>query len=558
MIITILFSFTSYSRLEKQTISHMNEKLVYFKQNLDLTLKTFMHNASQIAVRITLSSVLDEHSNPDAYETAIMKKGLDELIGSQLSIVPGLVFVEVFDNSGRIWSSPYAVLGDIAEELLAQLKKLGPNEYSRIFILDSNVSQNSTVPDIFAHFSYPVIIGVKILDSSLKKTTGYLILSFDNRVLGTTIEEWETRYIVDEFDRVVYAFPAKDKKELLSPGELFSQQSVPRGFFSEKSLEVQDWKIVSILHWDKLLQDVKYILIVSFCSLIFGIVVIVILSRIVTNSITIPLDELSDSMNKFKTGSLDIRTAESGSDEVTQLSHNFNLMAAKHKQLIHEVYIAQLDRQEEKLRLLQAQINPHFLYNTLDFINWKAYESNHQEICTVVKELSNFYRLSLNRGEEFYKVKDEVELICSYMIIHKLRFPDMVELMINAPKAVLEAPTIKLLLLPLVENSLIHGIAPLTDNKPGQINIKISINNSILTYEVEDNGIGGNIDTFLKPNNKREKKHGFGISNLEKRIKLYFGEDYGLTYRSGPGKGITALVTLPVETKVNSAIFKGR
>lgn len=544
LVLTILFSIVSYTRLERQTVLNLKDSLQLVKGNLDVTLRVFLSKALEISTNYNLATAVSAYPSVDDFNKGILKQQMYQLIINRFSPMHELIFIEVYDESGRLLSIPFSVTGTSFANLIHETGNLGPNKYSAIFIMDSPQHSGGPDTDFYTQLANPVVIVAKILLPTLNKTVGYLTLSFDNRVLETFSADKETRYIVDSTDKILFAFPNKNSSPLQHRGEKFDRDLYRNDFVSQIVLDTTDWTIVSILHRDRLLDDLQVLVALSLSSLVVGIGLVAFLSNVVTRSITVPLDNISDSMNRFKGGELSARISDSGRDEIASLANDFNLMAKQHQMLIREVYQAKLSQQEEEFRLLQAQINPHFLYNTLDFINWKAYTTDNRDICTVVQALSNFYRLSLNRGEEVYTIREEVDLIKNYLDINELRFPGLINFSIEVEPRCLDLYTLKLILQPLVENAIVHGLAPL--EKGGPLHISIEQAENAVRFEVEDGGVGGDVDSFFNKNTRSDGKHGFGVANIDRRIKLYYGPAYGLTFHGNRIGGVTARVAIPI------------
>lgn len=220
-------------------------------------------------------------------------------------------------------------------------------------------------------------------------------------------------------------------------------------------------------------------------------------------------------------------------------------MTRKLKELINEVYKIQLSRKEAELKTLQAQINPHFLYNTLDVIYWTSRLENAPKTGELVSALAKLFKLGLNKGSEITTIKKEIEHIQSYLTIQKYRYDEVPEFIIEVDETILEFSTIKLLLQPIVENALIHGIAELGGK--GSVKITVKGVGEVIKFEVEDNGKGmeeSRITQMFEEDFEDDKK-GYGISNVHRRIKLYFGQDYGIDISSEIGCGTRVVMTIP-------------
>ncbi len=225
-------------------------------------------------------------------------------------------------------------------------------------------------------------------------------------------------------------------------------------------------------------------------------------------------------------------------------------MIAEIRKLINMVYIEQKSKREAELKILQAQIRPHFLYNTLDTIQWMAQSHNADDIVQIVSALTNLFRIGLSKGKEMLKVHEELEHVQSYMIIQKARYEDKLEYEITCEKEIKNCSVLKLILQPLVENAIYHGIKE--KRGIGRITISAKKADEKLLFIISDNGAGikpekmAEIKDMLQGKTSKGKNPGYGIFNVNEMIRLVFGNEYGLNIISTPGKGTTVEVWHPL------------
>jgi two-component system sensor histidine kinase YesM len=217
------------------------------------------------------------------------------------------------------------------------------------------------------------------------------------------------------------------------------------------------------------------------------------------------------------------------------------------EQLVEDKYrLGQAVKQLE-LKALQAQINPHFLYNTLDLINWMSAKYKAEEIRALVSALSKFYKLSLSGGEDTVRVRGELEHVQAYVQIQNMRYADCIRLILNVPEPLLDYPILKLVIQPLVENAIFHGIRHKADEN-GIIEINGEIQNEVLCLHVRDDGVGmpeERVNGILSAHPHTENHHGYGVRNIDERLRLRYGAGFGLSFRSAPGEGTTVTVRIP-------------
>lgn len=265
-------------------------------------------------------------------------------------------------------------------------------------------------------------------------------------------------------------------------------------------------------------------------------------------SVSRPIRLLSSIMMKFGEGDFSVRCPERGKDETGQLSTTFNRMAEDINKLIQKVYNEQLAKRDAELKYLQMQINPHFLYNTLETMNWMARIHGTEDIGIMAKSLGDLMRATINE-KDYVLLKDEVVNISNYLRIQKYRYGDKFDAIVEIAPGTEKLYIPKLIIQPLVENAIYHGIEPAFEK--GKILIKSALDSSNLLITVMDSGIGmtpETIDRVLDINNKTDNctSHSIGLKNLIKRIKTLFGCEYGLEIHSEYGEGTRITIRLPV------------
>ena len=243
-----------------------------------------------------------------------------------------------------------------------------------------------------------------------------------------------------------------------------------------------------------------------------------------------------------------IPTIEVEDDEIAQLEASYNEMIER----INNLIIKNQDDAEIKRKLeldsLQQQINPHFLYNTLDAIAWMAKLKKEPEIESLVLSLAKFFRISLHKGDKFITVEEEIELVKHFVDIELIRFPDKFTIVYNVDEEVKNYQTLKIIIQPIVENAIKHGISSLEDM--GHISINAYLDEGDVVYEIIDDGIGFNppADLFTKKDPYQQTKSGFGLYNVNERIKLEYGHDYGVSVESKPQEGTK--ITIRIEGRI--------
>jgi len=297
--------------------------------------------------------------------------------------------------------------------------------------------------------------------------------------------------------------------------------------------------------------------IISFVLIFSAVGFSVVAAWSLSKSIYTPIKKLHDVTTTITKNDLEALMTSDNVDEITELGMSFNIMIGKIKELLDSKIKEQENLKKAELRALQAQINPHFLYNTLDTIIWMAESKKTDQVVDIVTALSSFFRISLSKGMDWITIGEEIERIRSYLTIQKMRYHDILDFKIEVDEAVTDNTILKLILQPLVENALYHGIK--NKRQGGTINVRARRKNADeVLLEVEDDGIGFTPEKLTQLRSELEddsgeikSESGYGIGNVNNRIRLYYGKQYGLSLQSTYNTG--TCVTLVIPAKMETA-----
>lgn len=274
------------------------------------------------------------------------------------------------------------------------------------------------------------------------------------------------------------------------------------------------------------------------------------LSRLVSHSLSRPMKELRDAMRKFRKGDFGLQLPVTGNDEIGQISQSFNKMARETKQLIEKNYVMALREKESELNTLQAQINPHFLYNVMDSLYWQAVNDDNEKLSEEILALSKLFRLVLSKGKGQITVSREIELVSSYLQIQKMRFPKRLNYKIDVSEDIMDNIISKLMIQPFVENAVVHGLENMEQG--GLIEVVGFAEGDYVHFIVKDDGVGmpeEEAEQILFEHRARRNDSsrlgGYAISNIHERMVLQYGNDFKLTIHSGIGEGTRVDLVIP-------------
>ena len=315
-----------------------------------------------------------------------------------------------------------------------------------------------------------------------------------------------------------------------------------------KSVGYTGWKIIGVMPERGFsLNRIKTKLFVVFVAAFF-VFLLAMINAYISSRITAPIQELEKSVNALEAGELDTEVYTGGSYEIQHLGRSIGDMAKRIQELMQDIVAEHESKRKSEFDTLQSQINPHFLYNTLDIIVWIIENEQKNEAVRVVTALARFFRISLSKGKSIIPVRDELEHVRNYLMIQQMRFKNKFTYRIEEEPEILGLASLKLMLQPLVENAIYHGMEFMDGD--GEILVKAGLKEGKLCFLVADNGLGmtgEQVEQILsgKPHASSRRGSGIGVKNVNERIRLYFGEEYGLSIDSEPDEGTRIRICLP-------------
>jgi len=291
----------------------------------------------------------------------------------------------------------------------------------------------------------------------------------------------------------------------------------------------------------------KIVILLAFISITVTYYGLSICKRIVNKAYR-PLDHVIRGMNSAAEGNLDVRIKmENAGTDFQKVAYGFNFMMDKINELMLQVKREQQEMDQIRFNALQSQIKPHFLYNTLDCIHWQATADGNNEISILVKALAQYYRLCLSDGKDVIRLEQEIEHVRNYLIIQNMRYDNIIKSVIEIDETCKDVQIPKITLQPLVENSIYHGIK-IKEGKKGELRITARRKANDVFIDVSDNGGGMTEEQIEKLNQSisdYDTDMGYGVKNVNRRIKILFGHEYGLFYRRNQHRGVTVTIRLP-------------
>lgn len=408
---------------------------------------------------------------------------------------------------------------------------------------------------------YYFTLGRKIIDFNTLEEHGFLLIDLEEVILEqayTSIKDNESSevFICDHEGRII-SHPQKERI-----GERILNQAYASAILANKKGQVQyndgidkvalystidnGWKIIKTVSTNYLYKEINEIqryLILG--GLIYGIVIVLYIILFAIRY-TEPMFKMMSVIKRVEQGDLSARTTVKTNDEIGQLGDSLNKMIAKMQTLIDQLVKEEREKKELELEALQAQINPHFLYNTLNTIKWMAKIQGNQSVSKAITALIKLLRISTNLGRNMISLREELDYVKDYMVIQNLRFNKAIDVDYIVDESCLEITVPKLILQPIVENAIIHGME--NENEELHITLKIYKSDDKLMIAISDDGPGIEdriLANIFETSSNRNKFTKVGLNNVNQRIKLYCGNEYGLEIKTKLGQGTTVILRLP-------------
>lgn len=547
VLIGLQYAFTLY---DEQIYAKSSQVLMMSSNSIEEELERIEEVSFNIAVDPQIQSALLElQGDVTGYDIYRLEQKLEEELANYVGSEKYIHSIYLYDSSGR--------------EFLAgsSSKPLGEKE-KRIAMYNADRYEGKNF--------WMEIDGVDEFLTSVRLLRSYENLNFerigkllipvnlDKIVTGLPLTQGAVggNIIISNSSQVFYSqkgtHDLADYDFISKKGQGYGIEKIngERYFVNHIATNFEDWTYWNIIPFNAMFSKitaVKYSMVLLFT---FLFILLISIGFGFLKRITNPIEELASTMQEVQKGNFlavqSLKVEEMPEDEVGTLYRNFKTMVQRIDELIKENFSKQLLVKETEFKALQAQINPHFLYNTLESVNWLAKTNNQQQISSMVEALGHLMRNSINFNEDIITVEKELEIVRSYLTIQNYRFGDRLDFQMDISASVLNCRIPKLTLQPLLENSFQHAVEPSLE--VSTINITAVKMEEYLYIRVEDNGPGIDPNTllYIKKGIIKPKGTGIGLNNIDQRIKLGFGEQYGLKIENLDGKGTAVTVILPI------------
>lgn len=563
LVAVLLIVISIYSRLSSQLYDTVKQENVNLVNRVDSSMEVYLRNIMKLSDTIYYGIIKNANLSEDSIgekltllynnnKEQVSNIALISKEGEPISVVPAARFRKNFKAEDEEWFVNALNKTENIHFTLPHVQKMfekGDNSYKWVISMsravEITVGGSTEQAVLLIEMAYQGL--EEVLDEVTLGNGGYIYLMDSN---GDLI--WHPKFEliasgrVKENNLVAAGYDDGSREEIFNG----TRQTVVT-----KTVGYTGWKLVGVIKGTGIsLNMLKTRLFIVFVILLI-IFIVILINSYISFRVTNPIRELEKSVKALEEGNLDADIYMGGSYEVQHLGKSVQDMKFRIKGLMQDIVNEHEEKRKSEFDSLQAQINPHFLYNTLDIIVWQIENEKQSEAVHTVTALARFFRLSLGKGKNIVTVKDEIEHVKNYLMIQHMRFKNKFDYEFDIAEDVLELPSLKLMLQPLVENAIYHGMEFMDGD--GMIMVKAWREEDELYLSVADNGLGmteDKVEMILtgKSTSGNGRGSGIGVKNVNERIKLYFGEAYGLTIDSEPDEGTTVIIHLPAKDEKES------
>ena len=562
LIVLVVSTISSVTSMKQQSIELLQAQNSTTAENF----KSSLDNYKTLAIATVMDTSIQQYLKAVNYnkEAGGLKNSAFNILASISNMHSDMNFIAVVGKS----PDDYIYKGQIA---------ISAAQFSQVYTFDAQqckTVQDSSIKMCFnnAYFNgskYTLNIYFPIYDTNrVLGELGLLCMNFTDPSLLQILEYDSSNKLesmVVDTDGMMIS--ARDKDKIGTNVDFIPKMKEKSGTFSMGGRlyiyqKVSDWRfyvVSSVPMMELYKSSIRTIFLMAFILLFLLTISLLVVKRIISK-VYRPLDKVVRKMDDVASGSLKTRiNVEHMGEDFTKLAVGFNSMMEEILVLMEQVKMEQHQIEQIRFNALQSQIQPHFLYNTLECIHWQAMVDGNGEISTLVKALAKYYRICLSGGHDVIPLKMELEHVRNYLIIQNMRYDDIIGSEFDVEEAASDVMIPKLTLQPLVENSIYHGIK-VKEGKTGSLFLKVRKRSSDVLITLADTGTGMSqqqIDEMNQHLSEYDDSFGYGVRNVNKRIELLYGEEFGLYYLRNESGGVTVEIRLPYVTQVEDGIIRG-
>lgn len=558
----LVLSIITNKIFSEYTISVLISNLNYSSEKINNDFKSFVESIDKLTLDIVYNEFiqLSLQEETENYKTYVF---INRFLGMlHTENIRSIIYV---DNKGQIFSTDKIIRHRKEDLINSKIYSKIKNTYGKLVW---SFNKDDLNPD---DDSYYIFAGRYVQHLDMDIEPGFLIIKIDLRILRNFLFKGNT----EEKGRYVLCDPSgfiicdsenqentgkfiEDKYilELIREnriGSYVGDTSMGESLITYNSDNNAGWSILGIIPYSTALRELRKLQGITSYITFISILVSAALAIIYSLSFTRPIKEIVNSMRRVRKGDFAVQVRQNRKDEIGELAESFNKMSLEIQTLVKKVEQDQQELKVSELNSLIHQINPHFLYNTLDNINMLAKLSKEKRISELITALSKLLRISLSGGKDIISVSDEVEHVRNYLLIQKMRYGNLFDFEIDVDEGLKDKEVIKLILQPLAENAISHGFKNMSEG--GFINIQVCKDKEYMIFQVKDNGRGlpgnkiyelNNLPVNMIKSNEKCREKGYGVSNVNLRLRLFYGNSCRVIFSNNPEGGLTGRIMIPL------------
>lgn len=554
MAVSVITYRVAKQNIQNRVSEYMEQYLLQLSSAIDNKLETSIQLNAQLSVNAQLSEILQEYHSAPSDEKLNYRQDVENIFVTIMSIYDNIRSIYVFDNYGNEFYLRNR--SGIGLELLEQeswYQDALARQGAYVIFLDRHGGEENTTIGIARSI-------VNIYD---RQSYGVALVEIPYSILAETIYGGNGKsnlqqgaiFIGDEQGNRIYATQSDDPYRDMGADEIPPAGTAQTRVFTADGEEIiritcvsakTGWRYDYVCEMKYLMRDMAQLQSIMTVLVLYVLLAAVCFLIVFSHRTFRPLGELVSAMQQVKEGRYAVKVETESNDEFRYLGQTFNDMASSIEELIQKVYSAQLMQKEAQLEVLQQQINPHFLYNTLDTINWMAQKYGADDISTMVRSLGNLFRAAVNSKEDLIPLKKELDVLKDYIRIQQIRFGDRLDFQLHVPDDISHIYVPTLCIQPLVENALKYALEFSDD--VCHITVTISEKDTVYQITVANTGSHFEDDLIWKLEHRQVTPQGSGVGlvNINSRLKLLFGDRYGLSIYNEDGMAIV-LLSIPKE-----------
>lgn len=542
----IIMGIVLYSLISDLLVETSSDSYNKILESSDVILNEYLDNYREISRNIMSDPDLQNElkkSNKIQEKSVLMNElsfvKLQKKISKYILGFNSIKSLYVYDNNGKLFYIDYGQLGEYVNKIY-DYEEISQRDWFK-HILNTDGYEKFYGYNVMENDGDNISCVKKIRDLETMETLGIMVLNFKKDSLNNVfpfstgekgaygvIEKQGSQYnivVLETFDTNIHS--------IIDSIITRSNEDYYLSTYTDKDTE---WLLIYTIRQDDLVQEASKIRIIIAWGLSITILILLVLTIVICNNITRPLYQLKDNIIRVGEGTRYLQDSFPD-DEIGLIGHEFNKMVNEKLALSDRITKIELKNKEAEIELLQSNINPHFLYNTLDSLYWMAIVEEVEDIAELTKSLSNIFRIALSGGEKEITIQKELEFVNSYLSIQNIRFEGKIKTELNVDERLLKQRIIKLLLQPFVENAVYHGLEPKRNG--GTIKINIYQNKKNIIFEICDDGVGMEVEKALIS--------GYALRNSIDRIRLVYGEKAFVRFESEIGNGVNVTISIPME-----------